>query len=119
MDYSSLKLLALGKNAATCYQSLDSQGSATALELSRRLDSPKRSVYHALNKLQNMGFVETLGFYTPHVSYFRAVRLDKALENLAIYQRRVVCELINKQIERSINQQTHAGRVRISKRDWR
>jgi hypothetical protein len=52
----------------------------------------------------------------PEVTHYRAVRLDKALENLAIYQRRVVRSITEEQIERPLKL---LGNSKTLGKDWR
>lgn len=119
IDYNDLDRLGLSRTAIACYAALAENGPGTAGELAKRLGRPRTSVYHALNKLLIWGYVESSkSIVLPQATRFRAVRLDKALENLAIYQRRAVRELIDLQIEKSIKSQTLLG-LKGARRDWR
>jgi sugar-specific transcriptional regulator TrmB len=115
-DYSALSKLGLNKTAVACYESLYKDGSSKASELSKKLHLSQRGVYYALKKLQEWGFIEDLNSILPEVTHYRAVRLDKALENLAIYQRRVVRSITEEQIERSLKL---LGNSNTLGKDWR
>lgn len=90
-DFSVLKGLGLAKTDIASYRALCLEGPQTAGSLAKSLKKPRASVYHALEQLELSGFVERTKVEIFHqATRFRAVRLDKALENLAIYQRRAV-----------------------------
>jgi sugar-specific transcriptional regulator TrmB len=104
-DYNQLRHLSLSRTAIACYQNLYEFGATSARELADRLQKPRTSIYHSLNKLEVTGFVERhKSRIYPEVTHFSAVRLDKAMENLAVYQRRAVGEIVEQQVERSIRQ---------------
>ena len=103
-NYKDLQKLGLSQTAVKCYESLFKDGHASASQLAKRLQKPRTSIYHALEKLELQGFVERKK-RPGWVTHFTVVRLDKALENLAIYQRRVVAAITTEQVERSIRQQ--------------
>ena len=118
-DFLPLIQLGLGKTAAYCYGALSIESWQTAGNLAQLLKKSRASVYRALAELEQKGFVERHKYeMAPDVTQFSAVRLDKALENLAIYQRCAVRGLTDYQIERSIKQQVTIG-ARIIDRDWR
>jgi sugar-specific transcriptional regulator TrmB len=118
-DFSILGRLGLAKTEIVSYEALYLQGPRTAGELAKSIKRPRTSVYHALDRLIRSGFVERDKveiFHQP--SRFSAIRLDKALENLAIYQRRAVRELVDYQIGRSIRQQAGLN-TSVQRKDWR
>ena len=90
-DFLILKQLGLRENAIACYEVLYMEGSQSARDLARAANKPRTSVYHALSQLEQRGFVRRDKIEIFHeATRFTAIRLDKALENLAIYQRRAV-----------------------------
>lgn len=101
--YDELRALGLSKAAIACYESLCRDGITHAGQLAQRLNKPRSTLYTALKKLERMGFVENLKVSASH-TLFRPIRLDRALENLAIYQREAVAKVIQQQIEQSIQQ---------------
>jgi len=118
-DFSSLERLGLRSTAVACYKTLYLNGPLTAGRLAKAINKPRTSVYYALAQLERQGFVErNKDEIFHHVTKFRAIRLDKALENLAIYQRRTVQELVDYQIKRSIKRQAGLG-LPVSRKDWR
>ena len=118
-DFSVLKQLDLTKVAVASYEALYTEGSQTAGSLAELIDRPRVSAYRALDQLERKGFVQRDKVEIFHeVTRFRAVRLDKALESLAIHQRRAVQDLVDYQIEQSIRRQ--AGlKTPVSRKDWR
>lgn len=118
-DFLPLTQLGFSKTSALCYGALYASSWQTAGSLAKLLKKPRASIYRALAQLEERGFVERdKDELFPEVTNFSAIRLDKALENMAIYQRRAIKELIDTQIENSIQQQTIIG-ARIIDRDWR
>jgi predicted transcriptional regulator len=118
-DFLPLKQLGLRDTAIACYEALYLREPLTVGNLAKFIKRPRTSVYHALSQLEQKGFVERDKNEVFHqVTRFRAVRLDKALENLAIYQRRAVRDLIDYQVKRSIERQASL-RLPILRRDWR
>lgn len=118
-DFLPLKQLGLRGTAIVCYETLYLKGSQTAGDLAKLIEKPRTSVYDSLVQLEQKGFVERHKREIFHqVTRFRAIRLDKALENLAIYQRRAVQDLIDYQIERSLKRESSV-RAQIIRKDWR
>ena len=97
-DYMTLRALGLSKTAVICYQSLFEVGAATATQLAKRLSQSRTGLYRVLNEMERQGFVSSLKTHS-QPTYFNAVSLDKALDQHAKYQRRVVSKLIKQQIE--------------------
>lgn len=117
-DYKILSLTGLSPLPIICYEALYEMGPDTAGKLAADIKRPRTSVYHALARLEQMGFVQRSKLEIFHqVTRFRAVRLDKALENLAIYQRQGLAKLIEYQIEQSIKIQSTLRAH--PQRDWR
>lgn len=105
-NFLTLKQLGLRENAIICYEALYMLGAQTASKLAESIEMPRTSVYHALGQLEEKGFVKREKIDVLHmVTEFQAIRIDKALESLAVYQRLAVREIIDYQIERSIEQQ--------------
>lgn len=106
-DFAVLKRLGLARMDILCYEALFAGGPQTAGDLAKSLKKPRTSVYHALDRLKQSGFVKSEKIEIFHrVTRFRAVRLDRALEDLAITQRRAVQKLVDYQIEMSVRRQT-------------
>lgn len=118
-DFLKLKQLGLSHTAIACYEALYVNGPQTVGDLAKFIKKPCASAYYALSQLERKGFVDGEKIEIFHqVTRFRAIRLDKALENLAIYQRRAVQGLVDYQVGRSIRQQ--AGlKTPVSRKDWR
>jgi len=118
-DYQQLRQFGLTPLEVECYAKLYTNGTSTAGKLAWEMGKARTSVYHALAKLEKFGFVDRSKEAMFHeVTRFRAVRLDKALENLAIYQRRAAQPIIDYQIERSLRFQIGRYAVHV-KQDWR
>jgi predicted transcriptional regulator len=117
--YDDLVRLGLSKLAVCCYGQLAEHGPITAGQLAKELGRARSSIYHALQKLELWGFVKAgKSQLLPEATRFKAVRLDKALENLAIHQRQAVRNLMNLQIEKSIKLQSLLN-LSLLERDWR
>jgi sugar-specific transcriptional regulator TrmB len=115
-DYSNLRKLGLSETATLCYENIYEAGFTTAGRLAKRLKRSRAGVYDALGRLEEWGFIERQTPILPEVTHFKAVRLDKALENLAIFQRQLVRDVVEQQIELSIRRQR---RKNTARRDWR
>lgn len=99
--YQCLKVLGLSRTAIACYQCLCENGTASIQQIAARLELPTSSLYVVARALERLGFVES--FKIPEApTFFSTIRIDKALENYAIYQRRAVAKLIEHQVEKAI-----------------
>jgi sugar-specific transcriptional regulator TrmB len=91
--YLLLKSLGFSKNMVACYASLHSSGAATALELADRIHISQTSIYRPLRKLEARGFITSLKT-PPHPRYYYSVKLVKALDYFADYQRALLKPLL-------------------------
>ncbi len=91
--YAAMQKLGLSKTAVDCYECLVKEGSANVAQLSERLSRPRTGLYRVLKELEEQGFVTSLKTNLQPI-YFQAENLNKALDNFARYQRKVVAELL-------------------------
>jgi sugar-specific transcriptional regulator TrmB len=100
-DYKKLEKLGFSKAAAICYEELIKNGTAKIPDIEKRTTVSTASIYRALKQLEQKGFVEATKISTTPV-YYRAVPIDRAIENLALYHRRELKTIIEEQARTAI-----------------
>jgi sugar-specific transcriptional regulator TrmB len=94
VDVSELAKLGFSKLAIDCYGNLYNNGSATAAELSQRMQKSATNLYRSLQRLSELGFVTSLKT-DEGSTYFLAVPVAKALVIYSDYQRHLMLGIIS------------------------
>ena len=100
-DYRKLEKLGFSASAARCYENLLKDGYTNLSSLQKRTGLPKTNIYRALKQLQERGFVEAVKISTTP-RHYRAVPIDRAIENLALFYRRELKSIIEEQAKTAI-----------------
>ena len=96
--YAVLRKLGLSKLAVLCYESLFTDGGATASQLADKLSQSRTGMYRVLRDMERQGFITCIKS-TAQPAYFYAELIDRAILRNAAYRRMLVGQLIQEQAE--------------------
>ncbi|HEX7633640.1 MAG TPA: helix-turn-helix domain-containing protein [Candidatus Saccharimonadales bacterium] len=100
-DYSKLHELGFSQTAALCYGALIESGTSSLSRVVENMQKPRASVHRALKQLEGKGFA-TSHKNSTYPTLYRAVPISQAIENLAVYHRRQLKQIIEEQAATAI-----------------